>query len=112
MFTLGGGICVTHSLRFTFGVTLADLLAASMAAEQISSIYLQAGTCHASEIFPFPLLGFDFLNGYMRNQNSAWVATLLIRQKYPEQKKKIDTSALNYKLNVSQLIRFIAKKGK
>ena len=33
LFQLGGGICVTHSLRFNSGVTPADLLTASMAAE-------------------------------------------------------------------------------
>ena len=32
---------VTHSLRFTSGTTPADLLAASMAAEPISSTYLR-----------------------------------------------------------------------
>ena len=40
---LGGGIHFTHSLRFTSGVTPADLLAASMTAEPISSIYLEPG---------------------------------------------------------------------
>ena len=43
LFTLGGGICVTHCLRFTFGVTPADLLAASMTVEPFSSTYLQVG---------------------------------------------------------------------
>ena len=33
LFTLGRGIHVTHSLRFTSGVTPADLLAARMAAK-------------------------------------------------------------------------------
>ena len=40
---LGGGIHFTHSLRFTSGVTPADLLAASMTAEPISSTYLWPG---------------------------------------------------------------------
>ena len=33
LFILGGGIHVTHSLRFTSGATPADLLVASMVAE-------------------------------------------------------------------------------
>ena len=41
LFELCRGIHVTHSLRFTSGVTSADLLAASMAAELIFSTYLQ-----------------------------------------------------------------------
>ena len=36
-------VCATCSLRFIFGVTPADLLVDSMAAEPISSMYLQAG---------------------------------------------------------------------
>ena len=43
LFTLSGGIYVTHSLRFTSGATPADLLAVSMAAKRISSTYLWAG---------------------------------------------------------------------
>ena len=39
----GGGAHVTCSLRSTSGVAPANLLAASMAAELISSMYLQAG---------------------------------------------------------------------
>ena len=42
-FMLGRGIHFTWSLRFTAGVTPADLLVASMAAKLISSMYLQAG---------------------------------------------------------------------
>ena len=44
LFALGRGICVTCSLTFTSGVTPANLLATSMAAELISSIYLESGT--------------------------------------------------------------------
>ena len=40
LFMLSRGACVTHSLRFTSGVTPADLLAASMAAKPIISTYL------------------------------------------------------------------------
>ena len=43
LFALGGGIYVTWPLRFTSGVIPADLLVASMAAEPLPSIYLQAG---------------------------------------------------------------------
>ena len=39
----GRGIHVTCSLRFTSGVTPADLLASSLAAKLFSSMYLQAG---------------------------------------------------------------------
>ena len=41
LFTLGRGVRVRRSLRFTSGVTPADLLVASMATELISSTYLQ-----------------------------------------------------------------------
>ena len=43
LFALGGGIDLhfTHFLRFTSGMTLADRLKASMAAELISSTYLK-----------------------------------------------------------------------
>ena len=41
LFTLGGDVCVAHSLRFTCGATPADLLVASMATKVISSTYLQ-----------------------------------------------------------------------
>ena len=41
LFALGGGVHVTHSLRFTCGATPADLLVASMAAKLISSTYLR-----------------------------------------------------------------------
>ena len=41
LFTLDGGVHVTCSLRFTSGTTPADLMEASMAAELISSTYLQ-----------------------------------------------------------------------
>ena len=37
--TLGRGICVACSLRFTSGATPAEILGASMAAELISSMY-------------------------------------------------------------------------
>ena len=54
-FTLGRGVCVTCSLRFTSGVMTADLLVASMAAKPFSSTYMQAGIggaqtgiCHAT----------------------------------------------------------------
>ena len=43
---------LTHSLRLTSGVRPTDLLVASIAARQITSIYLQAyigGTCHLSD---------------------------------------------------------------
>ena len=40
---LGGGIHDTHSLRFTSGVTPADLLVASLEAELFSTTYLSAG---------------------------------------------------------------------
>ena len=40
LFMLGGGIHVSHSLRFTSGVTPADLSVASMAAKPFSSMYL------------------------------------------------------------------------
>ena len=43
LYMLGRGIHFTWSLRFTAGVTPADLLVASMAAKLISSMYLQAG---------------------------------------------------------------------
>ena len=43
LFTLGRAICDVCSLRFTSGVPPADLLAASMAAELIFPMYLQAG---------------------------------------------------------------------
>ena len=43
LFALNRGIHVAHSLKFTSCVTPADLLAASKAAETISSTYLQAG---------------------------------------------------------------------
>ena len=43
LFMLGGGICVTHSLRFTSDVTPTDLLAASMAAQLFYSTYLCPG---------------------------------------------------------------------
>ena len=42
LFTHDRGTCVTSSLRFTSGVTPADLLEASMAAEPISFTYLWA----------------------------------------------------------------------
>ena len=41
LFTLGGDLCFTLSLKFTFGATPADLLVASMAAEPFSSTNLQ-----------------------------------------------------------------------
>ena len=47
LFALGGGVCVTCSLRFTSGVTPADLLVASMAAELVSSTYLRPGISEA-----------------------------------------------------------------
>ena len=43
---------LTHSLRLTSGVRPADLLVTSIAARQITSIYLQAyigWTCHLSD---------------------------------------------------------------
>ena len=43
LLALGGIVHVTCSLRFTSGVTPADLLVASMAVEGLSSMYLQAG---------------------------------------------------------------------
>ena len=43
LFVLVGGRCVTCSLIFMSGVKPADLLVASMAAEPITSTYLQAG---------------------------------------------------------------------
>ena len=43
LFALGGGIYVTCPLRFTSGVTPADLLVASMAAKALSCTYLRAG---------------------------------------------------------------------
>ena len=43
LFTLGWDIHATCSLRFTSGVTPADLLVASMAAELFSFTYLRAG---------------------------------------------------------------------
>ena len=43
LFTLERGICVTCSLRFTCGVTPANLLAASMVAEPLFSTYLWLG---------------------------------------------------------------------
>ena len=58
LFTLGRGICVTHSLTFISGATPADLLAASIAAKPSSSTYLLAGiggtqnqelSCHHSQ---------------------------------------------------------------
>ena len=60
LITLGSSVCVMHSLRFTSGVTPANLLAASMAAEPISSTRLWAdigGThnwdlsCHRQMIY-------------------------------------------------------------
>ena len=50
---LGRGLCVTHSLRLTSGVTPADLLVASMAAEPISSTYLRAGIGRLILIDPY-----------------------------------------------------------
>ena len=41
LFTLGGGICDIHSLRFTSGVTPADLLVARMAASLLPSCVYQ-----------------------------------------------------------------------
>ena len=41
LFAHGGDIHITHSLRFTSGAIPVDLFAASMAAEPISSTYLQ-----------------------------------------------------------------------
>ena len=41
LFSLGRCVCDVHSLKFTSGVTHADLLVASMAAELLSSTYLQ-----------------------------------------------------------------------
>ena len=41
LFALGRGICITQYLRFTSDATPANLLVASMAAEPISSTYLQ-----------------------------------------------------------------------
>ena len=41
---LGRGIQVTYSLRFIYGVTVADLFMARMAAKLISSTYLRAGS--------------------------------------------------------------------
>ena len=38
LFRLGGGVCVRGSMRFASGVTIADLLAASMTAEPFSSM--------------------------------------------------------------------------
>ena len=43
LFALCRAVHVTHSLRFTSGMTPADLLTASMAAMLFSSMYLQAG---------------------------------------------------------------------
>ena len=43
LFTVGRGVYVTQSPRFTSGATPADLLAASMATEPFSSVYLRAG---------------------------------------------------------------------
>ena len=43
LFPLGEGIHVIHSLRFTFGVTPANLLVVSKAAKLFSSMYLWAG---------------------------------------------------------------------
>ena len=43
LFALGKGIHITHSLIFTSGATSADLLAASIDAEPISSTYLWPG---------------------------------------------------------------------
>ena len=54
LFMLGGGIGVTHSLRFTFGATPVDLLAASMAAELSlpctceALVGLETGSYHAA----------------------------------------------------------------
>ena len=47
----GGGVCVTYSLRFTSGVTPANLLSASITAELISSTYLQAGIGRARTLY-------------------------------------------------------------
>ena len=44
LFTLGAGVCVTHSLTITYGATPTGLLVASMAAKLISSMYLWPGT--------------------------------------------------------------------
>ena len=41
LFSLGRCVCDVHSRKFTSGVTYADLLVASMAAELFSSTYLQ-----------------------------------------------------------------------
>ena len=43
LFTLGRGVYVTHSLRFSSGAAPADFLDASMAADPISSTYLRPG---------------------------------------------------------------------
>ena len=43
LFTLGRGICFSHSLRLTSGGTLANLFSVRMAAKPFSSMYLQSG---------------------------------------------------------------------
>ena len=54
LFELSGGVHVTHSLRFTSGVTPADLLVASMAAEPSlphtckALVGLETGSYHAA----------------------------------------------------------------
>ena len=61
---LGGGIHVTGSLRFTSGVTPADLLAASMATEPFSFTYQQAdigGVRNRVHVFLYSIRSFNKL---------------------------------------------------
>ena len=79
LFMLAEGICVTHSPRLTPGVTPANLLVASMAAETISSVYLQAviggaGNQDLSRYSKINLSRRDFIR---YNSNKAYILRLL-----------------------------------
>ena len=73
LFTLGGGTCVTCSLRFTSGVTPADLLTANMIVELISSTYLWAGIGGAqNQDLPTELCWLSLLCGIFIGYNHFW----------------------------------------
>ena len=81
LFALGRGIHVTCCLRFTSGVTPANLLAASMAAKPVSSTYLRADVGGAADersadwAMPARLLWYSMLT---RIKNTVPVPSLFL----------------------------------
>ena len=63
LFGLSRGVHVTCSLRFTSGVTIADLLMASMAVRPLSSTYLRAGIGRARNRRTLYWLSYASLSG-------------------------------------------------